>query len=97
MTAQEEYTLMENSDKRPIRIQVPDGPLIEANVSWDYKTNLTETSVKTTADLKIDHPLVEIKPVDMTPYTSAKAYKITVLRQPKSNLIYPKNHNKNLL
>ena len=97
MTAQEEYTLMETSKKGPIRIQVPGGPLIEVNVGWDYKTNLTETSVKTTADLNVDHPLVEIKPVDMTPHTSTKAYKITVLRQPKSNLIYPKNHNKNLL
>ena len=97
MTAQEEYSLMQNSKKGPIRIQVPDGPLIEVNVGWDYKTNLTETSVKTTADLKIDHPLVEIIPLDMVPFTSTKAYKITVLRQPKSNLIYPKNHNKNLL
>lgn len=97
MTAQEEYSLMENSKKGPIRIQVPGGPLIEANTCWDYKTNLTETSMKTTADLNIDHPLVEIRQLDLVPYTSTKVFKITILRQPKSDLIYPEKRNKNLL
>jgi hypothetical protein len=97
MTAQEEFSLMQNSKKGPIRIQVPGGPLIEANNSWDYKTNLTETSVKTTADIKVDHPLVEVKQLDMSPYTATKAFKITILRQPKSNLTYPEKRNKNLL
>lgn len=78
---QREYLLMTNSPRGPLKVQVPGGPLLSCTEGWDYTTDLHKTSFKTTADLTINHPLVKKEILDMTPASSAKAWKITIFRQ----------------
>lgn len=76
-----EYLLMKNSPRGPLKVQVPDGPLLSCLEGWDFATDLHKTSFKTTADLKIEHPLVKKEEMDLSPATSGKAWKYTVFRQ----------------
>jgi len=81
-----EYQLFEQSDKRAIEIDIPNGFRLVCLNSWDYKTNLNETSLKTTTHIEKTHPLLVVERIDFRPLSSKKIWKVTVLRRPKSNL-----------
>ena len=81
-----EYDLMENSKKTFVKVLIPAGPELYVNHCWDYKTNLTETSFKTTSLIEIKHDLLEIKSVDLAPVCPRTIYLVTVQRREKSNL-----------
>lgn len=76
-----EYLLMTNSPRGPLKVQVPDGPLLSCTEGWDFTTDLHKTTFKTTADLKVEHPLVKKELIDMSPSSSKSVWKITVFRQ----------------
>lgn len=76
-----EFQLMTNSSRGPLKVQVPDGPLLSCSEGWDFTSDLQKSSFKTTADLKVEHPLVKKELIDMKPSTSTKAWKYTVFRQ----------------
>lgn len=88
-----EYELMNNSKRGPVKVQIPNGPLLSCSEGWDYTTDLQKTSFKTTADLSIEHALVKKEPVDMTPHTSKPAWKITVFRQEQPKVDIKRNKN----
>jgi hypothetical protein len=83
----QEHSLMENSIKRSLQVQIPGGPLLFCNNCWDYKTNLTETSFKTTSEVDKEHPLLQKELLDLKPIFGKKVWIISILRQPKSKLI----------
>lgn len=89
-----EYQLMINSPKRTIKIEIPNGPLLVCHGCWDYKTNFSETVLKTITEIKITHPLLKVEPFDLKPITSKKTWQVTILRQPKSNLKDDNNSRK---
>jgi hypothetical protein len=90
-----EYLLMTNSNRGPVKVQVPGGPLLSCSEGWDFITDLQKTTFKTTADLKVEHSLVKKEPLDMLPSTSTKAWKYTVFRQQPPKPEDPKR-NRNL-
>lgn len=92
---QREYTLMTNSPRGPIKVQIPGGPLLSCTEGWDFVTDLKKTSFKTTADIKIEHALVTKESLDLMPASSKKAWKITVFRQEPPKPEDPKR-NRNL-
>lgn len=81
-----EYELMMNSQRRTIRADIPNGPSLACHDSWDYKTDLKETSFKTTTLITREHPLLKVTELDLTPVTTKKVYIVRILRQPESNL-----------
>ena len=81
-----EHQLLEQASKRTIEIDIPNGFRIVCLNSWDYKTNLTETSLKTTTHIEKTHPLLIVEQLDLKPISSKKVWKVTVLRKPKSDL-----------
>lgn len=83
---QDEFQLMENSDKRTIKVEIPNGPSLVCNHSWDYRTNLSETSFKTGAEVTVKHELLKVEELNLLPYSAKMVYKITILRRPESNL-----------
>lgn len=89
-----EYQLMMNSEKRTIKLDIPNGPSLVCNNCWDYKTNLSETSFKTTAPIDKEHPLLRMQELDLRPVTAKTIWLIRVLRQPESNLKNDNNQNK---
>lgn len=93
-TKNKEYVLMQNSDKRTIRVDIPDGPSLTCLHSWDYKTNLNETSFKTYSEITKEHPLLKVERLDLSPINNQKLWKVTVKRRPDSNLKnQPRNGN----
>ena len=93
----EEYELMQGSLKSAVDVQIPNGPLLKLKNVWNYFAGLTEITLKTTDTIDVENPLLKIEVVDLSPVTSKKFYKVTVKRQPDSNLMYGPKHNKNLL
>jgi len=83
---QKEYDLMRYSDQRTIEVQIPNGPLLKLGGSWDYATNFTQTTLKTLTEVKITHPLLKVEKVNMLPVSARNVWKVTVLRNPESNL-----------
>jgi hypothetical protein len=83
---QEEYQLMQNSAKRTIKVQIPNGPELVCHNSWDYKTNLKETSLKTLTEITRTHPMLSVEELNLFPVTNTKMWIVKVLRQPNSNL-----------
>jgi hypothetical protein len=92
---QREYNLMINSTRGPIRIQIPNGPLVNCSDGWDFTNDLHKTSFKTTADIKVNHALIKKEELNMLPASSTKAWKITVFRQEPPKPEDPKR-NRNL-
>jgi hypothetical protein len=83
----QEYELMTNSDLRTIKVDIPNGPQLNCHNSWDYKTNLKETTFKTKSDIThLDHSLLKVIPLDLNPVSNIKVWIIKILRQPESNL-----------
>lgn len=82
----EEFELMNNSDKGTIKVQIPNGPLFVSRDSWDFRTNLTETSLKTFYKPTVEHELLAVKEIHLKPAFGKPIYLVTVMRQPKSNL-----------
>ena len=82
---------MINSEKRTIKVEIPNGPILVCNNCWDYKTNLNETSFKTSSNITKEHPLLKIKSLDLTPIISKKLWLVTILRRAESNLKDEKN------
>jgi hypothetical protein len=93
----EEYEIMQSSPKRRIDVQIPNGPLLKIENAWSYFAGLHDTTLKTTTPITIENPLLVVEEIDLSPVTSKKFYKVTVKRQPDSNLLYGPKHNKNLL
>ena len=83
---QKEYDLMRYSDMWTVKGQIPNGPNLECHGSWDYMTDLDKTSFKTTAEVKITHPLLKVEKLNLLPVSARNVWKITVLRRPESNL-----------
>ena len=81
-----EYELMTTSEKRTIKVQIPDGPLLVCHNSYDYQTNFQRTRLKTLTKLDVTHPLLKITEMDLYPVTSKKIWMVEILRQPESNL-----------
>lgn len=86
MLPTEEFNLMQYSDKRTIEVQIPNGPLLRCPNSWDFKKNFTETSFKTLAKPDVENTLLKVEEIDLKPAFSKPIWKVTVLRQPESNL-----------
>jgi len=86
MTPTEEFNLMTNTEKRTIKVQIPNGPLLTSPNSWDYSTNLKATRYKSSGKPTAEHSLLKIREIDLRPNSSKKIYEITVLRQPESEL-----------
>ena len=80
-TKQEEYEIMLNSSKRTIKVEIPNGPKLDFHNSWDYKTNLTETTFKTNTYVEVGHPLLTVSVLDLSPVTTEKIWSIKILRQ----------------
>ncbi len=93
--ANKEYEIMQNSKKGTIKVQIPNGPLLICHDGWDYKSNLTEVTFKTSASLIVEHPLLKVVPLDLSPVTSTKVFLVKVLRQPESNIKDGNNRTKN--
>ena len=93
---QEEYDLMENSPKRILTVQIKNGPMLKVNNCWDFAKNFNTTQFKTTSEITIEHPLLEIERINLVPITHKKIWKVTVRRQEPSNLLNnASNSNKN--
>lgn len=93
----EEYEIMQSSLKTTIDVQIPNGPLLKLQNVWNYFAGLKEITLKTTSVIDVKNPLLIVEEIDLAPVTSKKFYKVTVKRQPDSNLMYGPKHNKNLL
>ncbi len=93
--AKKEYELMQNSKKGSIKVQIPNGPLLICHGSWDYKSNLTEVSFKTSSSPIVTHPLLKTTKLDLSPVSLTEVWLIQVLRQPQSNLKDGNNSIKN--
>jgi hypothetical protein len=93
----EEYEIMQSSLKTAIDVQIPNGPLLKLKNVWNYFAGLKEITLKTTSVIDVKNPLLIVEEIDLAPVTSKKFYKVTVKRQPDSNLMYGPKHNKNLL
>jgi hypothetical protein len=83
---QAEYDLMRYSDQRTIKVQIPGGPELTCGGSWDYMTDLSQTTLKTLTEVKITHPLLKVEKLNLLPISARNVWKITVLRRPESNL-----------
>lgn len=94
-TKQNEYDLMENSARRMIKIDTLKGLPLVCNNSWDYKSDLNQVSFKTTTEVTMKHPMLKVEPMDLSPVTSKKIWKITVLRRPVSYMLNGHNSHKN--
>lgn len=81
-----EYQLMQNSQGRIIKVEIPNGPSLSCPHCWDYRSNLSQSSFKTTSYVAVEHPLLLKEELDLKPVTAKKIWKITVLRQQPSNL-----------
>jgi hypothetical protein len=81
-----EYELMKNSDQRTIKVEIPGGPILVCMHSWDYSSNLNQSSFKTVTPVKVVHSLLKVEKIDLSPVTTTMVYKITVYRQQQSNL-----------
>lgn len=93
--ANREYELMQNSKKGTIKVQIPNGPLLSCHGSWDYKSNLSEVSLKTTTSIMAEHPLLKVVPLDLSPVTMTPVWLVKVLRQPESNIKNGNNRTQN--
>jgi hypothetical protein len=93
----EEYELMQSSLKNNIEVPIPNGPVLKVNNTWNYFAGLTEITFKTTMPISVKHDLLKVEEVNLSPVTNKTFYKVTVKRQPDSNLLYGPKHNKNLL
>lgn len=93
----EEYEIMQSSLKTSVDVQIPNGPLLKLKNVWNYFAGLTEITLKTTSVIDVKNPLLIVEEIDLAPVTNKKFYKVTVKRQPDSNLMYGPKHNKNLL
>lgn len=93
----EEYELMQSSSKTAIDVQIPNGPLLKLKNVWNYFAGLSEITLKTTMSINVENPLLIVEEIDLAPVTNKKFYKVTIRRQPVSNLMYGPKHNKNLL
>lgn len=93
----EEYEIMQSSLKTSVDVQIPNGPLLKLKNVWNYFAGLTEITLKTTSVIDVKNPLLIVEEIDLAPVTNKKFYKVTIKRQPDSNLMYGPKHNKNLL
>lgn len=89
-----EYQLMINSMKGTIKVYVPNSSTLICYDSWDYQTDLKKTVLKTDREVKSISPLVKVEVIDLSPVTSKKIWKVTVLRQPESELKHDTNSRK---
>lgn len=80
---QEEYTLMETSQKRTVEVEIPNGPKTVWLGSWDYKADLEGMSFKTLSEPKITHAMLETIKVDLHPISNTKFWAITIRRYGK--------------
>jgi hypothetical protein len=92
-----EYESMHGSHKSSITVSIPNGPTLICKDSWDFRSGFGEISLKTTMPILVEHPLLRVEEVDLFPVTSKKFNKLSILRQPPSNLINEPNRNKNIL
>lgn len=83
---QEEYDRMRYSDQRTIKVQIPGGPELNLVGSWDYATDFNKTTLKTLTEVKITHPLLKVEKLNLLPISARNVWRVTVLRQPESNL-----------
>ena len=88
---------MNRSDRRTIKVEIPNGPRLVCHNSWDYKTDLKETVFKTTTEIKEKHQLLTVTPMDLFPVTNTKVWIVKILRQPESDLKNADRKGKRLL
>lgn len=93
----EEYEIMHSSPKSNIDVQIPNGPLLKLQNVWNYFSGFNAITLKTTTVINVENPLLTVEEIDLAPVTLKKFYKVTIKRQPDSNLLYGPKHNKNLL
>lgn len=66
---------------RQIKVEIPNGPVLNWNKCWNYKSNLKEVSFNTLMEPEIEHKLMKSEVVDLMPVANVKYWHITVLRQ----------------
>lgn len=76
----DEHVLMQNSELRTIETPINRGATIKWHGSWDYKSNLNETTFKTLTKQPYPHKLIEATEVDLSPIANIKFYKVTIKR-----------------
>lgn len=83
---QAEYNLMMNSPRRPLKVQIPKGPLLELTDTWDYTVTLHKVQFKTTNSIKAENPFLKVEKLDMSPFSYKKCWIVTITKIEDSNL-----------